>query len=385
MEKIDLERRATESFLKNLAAAVADDEELAGDTLREEGIDTEKFERDMRALFDERRREHFRSARIQAQATLATLKEIVDCSSKSYLEKFRSTSGCEALSAHFRKYAESVENNSESLERDFLLLNCWRDQSPSPLKALKRPETLISRLGIRDPRDIDLYGIAFECNALVDEKPLGSVEGRLIRNGERGLISVNSSITDKKKKRFIIAHELAHFFLHKEVSSISLCDDVSKIRVKTDLEGEANDFAADVIMPPSLLRQHAKDTNLSCSLLSRLADLFNVSLSAMAIQFASKSGLSVAVIFSQDGNIKWSSISPSFPLRSLRKSTHVPLKSKAGRYFESGNFNNEPLQLQSKVWFIDQLLSDRLFVEDCIKMPSLNGVLSLIWEEASDK
>ena len=74
MEKIDLARRATESFLKNLAAAIADDEELSGEVLRKEGIDSEKFALEMRALFDERRRDHFRSARIQAQSTLTTLK-----------------------------------------------------------------------------------------------------------------------------------------------------------------------------------------------------------------------------------------------------------------------------------------------------------------------
>lgn len=112
------------------------------------------------------------------------------------------------------------------------------------------------------------------------------------------LISIAKSIT---RQHFTLAHELGHYFLHKDilrqeqgiVDNDEIVDGPNLLyRMDTAsaqrLEIEANNFAASLIMPTDLIRR-AWDATKDVSACARI---FNVSVAAMALRLT-KLGLLV--------------------------------------------------------------------------------------------
>ncbi len=78
------------------------------------------------------------------------------------------------------------------------------------------------------------------------------------------------------RKRFTIAHELGHHFLHEETI-------ISFRRDNSPKEREADVFAAEILMPIELIKQeYAKNHNVH-----ELATIFNVSFQAMRYRLSS--------------------------------------------------------------------------------------------------
>lgn len=87
----------------------------------------------------------------------------------------------------------------------------------------------------------------------------------------------------KNRIRFTIAHEVAHYILHQEFIGDGVVDDVMyRSNLSDKMEREANNFAADILMPWPLLSRAMKiNNNIN---IDELAQKFNVSKSAMAIR-----------------------------------------------------------------------------------------------------
>lgn len=110
------------------------------------------------------------------------------------------------------------------------------------------------------------------------------VAGLIKKNGEDVSIYVNSGDIPARK-RFTIAHELGHLFLHLQNEDGNFIDNKvslfrsSEIRNTLDAnrEAEANHFAAALLMPKAQVFQQWKKTRT----VSSLAVIFNVSNAAM--------------------------------------------------------------------------------------------------------
>ncbi|MDU8501453.1 ImmA/IrrE family metallo-endopeptidase [Pseudomonas syringae] len=118
----------------------------------------------------------------------------------------------------------------------------------------------------------------------------GSISGE-IREAE-GVVTIKVNRHDvKERQRFTIAHEIAHFLLHRERLAGGITDDVLyRSRLSDDLEREANRLAADIIMPASLI-QEALIMHGTLKLDDRhkkLAELAQVSLAAIKIRTGKK-------------------------------------------------------------------------------------------------
>ena len=60
----------------------------------------------------------------------------------------------------------------------------------------------------------------------------------------------------KARQRFTLAHEIAHFLLHRHLLREGITDDILYRSNQSDaIEAQANRLAADLIMPPSLVNQ----------------------------------------------------------------------------------------------------------------------------------
>lgn len=155
---------------------------------------------------------------------------------------------------------------------------------------------LLSEMDITHP-PVDVRMIAERKGAIVVDEPLEdqSFSGFLYRRSDaRPVIGTNSNhpIT---RKRFTIAHELAHMLIHPKTGVhldqvvVQMRDSKSSMGMDEE-EMEANRLAAELLMPESFLATdiaamgtvHADDSQA----IEILADKYEVSVQAMTIRLS---------------------------------------------------------------------------------------------------
>jgi Zn-dependent peptidase ImmA (M78 family) len=99
--------------------------------------------------------------------------------------------------------------------------------------------------------------------------------GCLWRNDEEWTIMLNTK-QNPRRKLFTIAHELGHYFLHRQLKNQFTCD-ISSTTPSNDIEREANAFAAELLMPAHQIRQYVNDNYHP----SRTASILGVSEEAL--------------------------------------------------------------------------------------------------------
>ena len=113
---------------------------------------------------------------------------------------------------------------------------------------------------------------------VVEEPMDDDLSGYLEIRGGAWVVGVNA-FHHPNRKRFTIAHEIAHFILHSHGQTVFR--DRTFARRASDpswMEKEADQFAADLLMPADTVRQHIASGVTS---LSALAAQFGVSALAM--------------------------------------------------------------------------------------------------------
>jgi hypothetical protein len=134
---------------------------------------------------------------------------------------------------------------------------------------------------------VDVVAIAKELGLNVWEQNLGpNISGKLFVDpthcGASGFSICVNSREAINRKRFTIAHELAHFILHRNQIGSGLSDDTFyRSGLSTAQEVEANKMAADIIMPYSLIASIQQRGTVG---VSALAKAFQVSEIAMMIR-----------------------------------------------------------------------------------------------------
>lgn len=107
---------------------------------------------------------------------------------------------------------------------------------------------------------------------------------------ERFTIRVNRH-EKKERQRFTLAHEIAHYLLHRGLISSGLTDDIMyRSKLSDRYEVEANRAAAELLMPATIIRQRVRENGgvVDEDLARRLASEFEVSLPAMKIRIGLK-------------------------------------------------------------------------------------------------
>jgi hypothetical protein len=137
---------------------------------------------------------------------------------------------------------------------------------------------------------IMLGPIAKELGIPVRLVPLGkSIAGQIMRdslNGGRAGFSIwINSDESKHRQKFTLAHELAHYILHRDLIDNGVVDDTMyRSELNSRYETQANQLAADIIMPIRLIKKYRKQHPDSD--FRELARLFDVSEQAMKIRLS---------------------------------------------------------------------------------------------------
>jgi hypothetical protein len=260
--------------------------------------------------------------------------------------------------------------------------NNWEDADVARGERLAR--AVLKELGLAHPTETSLENIAWLRGALVTDVPMSGAQGWLARLGSRATIAVSQSITYPRRRRFVIAHELGHLEMHRDVDQIDVCDE-NKIDYRYDAstEKEANAFASEFLMPRVLWEKRTDVAKPTLDIVSTLADEYEVSFIAAGIRFVKLCPERTCVVFTKDGIMKWAAYSPDFNgERRLWVPTGQALSSYtlAYDYFKKGQVTHRPEIVSAEGWLEGSTFSDDdVLIEHCRPIPSLGATMSLLW------
>lgn len=227
-----------------------------------------------------------------------------------------------------------------------------------------------------------LEDLSFSIGAFVDYKKIWGAQGRIsiASNSKRGVIIINSDITYLPKRKFILAHELGHYIMHKN-DRIFICDEEDFVdwNRKNRKETEANEFSAELLMPRDYLLDATSGMPLDISLIYKLKDEFGTSITATLFQFVKHGQVPCCIVFSQNGLIDWFVDSDDFNVGFLRRKVQVPLKTLASDFFIKRQKVSEKEVILASTWFEGKVKQDLYLYEQCHYIDSINAVVSLIW------
>jgi len=252
---------------------------------------------------------------------------------------------------------------------------------PAPL-AVKDARDLVRRLSIQRASEIDIELIANYCGLLVERRPLTQEEGRIVHSGGVGLITVSERAYQSAKWRWVIAHELGHFHRHPTIDQYALCTATDlNAGGGTGRESEANDFAAELLLPESLFKKRCDCNHPGLKEVRALAEDFQTSLTATAMRFVYFAPEPCAVVQSTGSVVDWCAWSGNFRL-GIRKGTRLSMKTYAGDLFAGRAVGDYSQQVDGEAWSDSEWAAEVDLFEHSTKISS-NSVLTMLWHRTT--
>lgn len=154
----------------------------------------------------------------------------------------------------------------------------------------------------------DPYFICKELGIKINDKFPLQKNGYLICQNGKKIILIDSRITNPHRRKFIVAHELGHFMLHRD--QLYSCDNISDITCQNvntrEQEKEADSFASELLVPHHELKKRIPLGPITFSCIYDIANLFDISVTHAAIQtvMASNSECEVLICY-EEQKLKW--------------------------------------------------------------------------------
>jgi Zn-dependent peptidase ImmA (M78 family) len=169
----------------------------------------------------------------------------------------------------------------------------------------KPPSRVLKELGITEPHEIDVEAIAQYCGATIVYDHLTGCEARILGNEERAIITINSA-SSPGRKRFSAGHELGHWMRDRGKVGFS-CTEQMMVGEWSAINAErgANDYAAELLMPPDMFQRAAHDMPITFDTVRELANKFQTSLTATAIRLVRLGSFPAMLVYVENGKRKW--------------------------------------------------------------------------------
>lgn len=145
----------------------------------------------------------------------------------------------------------------------------------------------IEILNARIPKTppVKVEEIAADMGLRISKRALGpNVAGMIIKDrlSSAGFTIYINGDDNVRRQRFTLAHEIAHYVLHRDLIGDGITDNAMYRSSLSDAyERQANRMAADILMPTHLVLSYYKTVTPA---LAPLADAFDVSVDAMRIR-----------------------------------------------------------------------------------------------------
>ena len=130
-------------------------------------------------------------------------------------------------------------------------------------------------------------GVAEVLKSELGEKISGIIEKR-----DEGFVIITNKAQPKVRRRFTIAHELAHFLLHRDQISDGITENaIYRSTLSNQYEVEANRLVGDMLMPLDKIDEYINRGGTAKATIGGLAYRFDVSVSAMRARLGIPSNL----------------------------------------------------------------------------------------------
>lgn len=253
---------------------------------------------------------------------------------------------------------------------------------PLLLTAAAEATRLLDRYGVAHPGEIVLEDIAWDLGVEVTTGSLSGAEAHLVRVGDVGTITISNLLSDRGAQRFAIAHELGHWQMHRAFSQYFFCtnEDMKEYR-NSGPELEANTFAAELLMPRSMIDPKLLSAEPSWAIIKALAEKFEVAPIAAAVRYADLAKQPVIAVFSDGRNVKWWRENRS-------KMDGLWLESKQSLAEDSVAYHHDPageeivelVQVPWDAWFPHcRRNEDEELFEMAVSVDDRGTVMSLLW------
>jgi len=267
-----------------------------------------------------------------------------------------------------------------------------RRSNNSHLKA----QELLADCGLDEITDIPMDLFVAGLDAILIEEELKHCDGKIVFGNSKAVIKVNSQIQFAERKRFVVAHEIGHMILHR---NMKLPDDVfSNFNIISGMENamkngkqelEANEFASELLMPDHLFIKEAGKKKFSPLLIKQLAERFKTSLTATVFKYLQADLHPICIVFIENGRVKYWKKSDQLKVwfgdhtRLAPPSDSVAMEYIENDYAFVYSLEEKAQEIKKSTWFNlnDYDVEDSDFYEYCIPTKRYKTILSIIWED----
>ncbi len=222
---------------------------------------------------------------------------------------------------------------------------------------------------------------------------LDNADGKIIRGKKRTIIKVNSSIPYPERIRFVLAHELGHFFLHDKLelhtdnSNTLNWFNVENQAKRGIQEFEANDFASELLMPEKIFREFVIGKYFSPNLIKELSIRFKTSLTSIVFRLITLDICPLFIVFINNGIVKYWRKSSDLKcwVEDITK-LPPPEDSVAAEYIAADydfiyTGKEKAQEISRSTWFkLGDYQEDSDFMEYCIPNKEFKSIISIVWE-----
>ena len=199
-----------------------------------------------------------------------------------------------------------------------------------------------------------------------------------LQDGLKAII-YNDKIKEDGRKNFTVAHELGHFFLHKDRKELKCSmDDLETFDDQPphgkEIEREANEFAANLLMPARDIGPYLKNNDLDLNLVETLSDRYGTSMTSTAFRIVEVTGKpSALLMLDDDGVVLWCKRNDAFQGFFVRKGFQIssPLQESQSSY-----------ECTQKAWMPSSQYEKWLCHQSVLHMSNYDKYLVLITGEA---
>jgi len=261
--------------------------------------------------------------------------------------------------------------------------------SPNHRKAEKEARRILTSYGFfENPAETPFEDLLFAEGVFLRTRKIEGALGQMIRIGPNdGIITISDQIDYLPQKRFVIAHELGHWILHRAIKEIFACD-TAKFqawhRNSSPYELEANAFAAELLMPGEKIRTLCNENPLSAHLIRTIANSFKTSLTATCLRLTKYGSHPLIVVFSKDSTVRWSFSSDDFSFGLYDNNFPVPARTWTHALYhkDETTISPEPYEIRAIDWFDKDrsVREDQYLYEVVIPLPSIHAAITILWE-----
>jgi hypothetical protein len=240
-------------------------------------------------------------------------------------------------------------------------------------------EAFVEQWGVDAARDLE--SVAPKLGLLIRDVDADAYEGllRRIKGRPIGTIALSRAVTDPRRRRFTLAHELGHYVLPSHAESDSPCRPRDIERWDPSLQAreiEANRFAAVALMPQQTIADLFQQEP-SFGAVDEIVRRRGTSFTASAYRYAQLTGERLAVVWSERGEAKWAKRAAEL----YRRVTLGPLDGEtlAAQLFRGREIPDDFDRVPATAWFGEKNMKNGATVLEHSKRLGKYGVITLLW------